>query len=190
MTKRDDDAAATAMEPVRLERVVDGAVQCHGILHAAGTARPIALPFDAWDALDSALSAAVERDEARAEIEALKSDRAWEMERANEAARLSADARDLADARDAAIAELRKELRDAEDDRTSRDAWAVNVCQAHDLDLGDAEYDLYVGIARHLRSVTAELAAEKAAHAKTRDSLKAAQVDAEAAPCPRCCRTA
>jgi uncharacterized protein (DUF3084 family) len=51
-----------------------------------------------------------------------------ERDRANEAARLSAEARDQADDLRTEIGELGEQIEILEQDRTSRDAWAVNLC--------------------------------------------------------------
>ena len=82
-----------------------------------------------------------ERDDARAEI-------ARAHARANEAARLSANARDDAEALNGVIAELREQIGIVEGDRTTTDAWAVNLAYQHHAGyrLDTASVDPYVAI--------------------------------------------
>ena len=86
----------------------------------------------------------------RAEVVALRRDRKWEADRANEAARLSADARDRADDLARQIEKLKEKLAIVEDDRTSRDAWAVNLGLRYDL---SEDLDPYDAIRRYLQKV-------------------------------------
>lgn len=87
---------------------------------------------------------------AMAEVEALKTDRAWEAKRANEAARLSAEARDQADDLRRQIEALNEHVSIVEGDRTDNDRWAVNLVVEFDLD-PPAKLDPYDAIARGLR---------------------------------------
>ena len=116
-------------------------------------------------ALDPAVIAAeqAEVQALRAEVVALKRDRKWEANRANEAARLSAAARGRADDLARQIEKLQEKLAAVDDDRTSRDAWAVNLGLRYDL---SEDLDPYDAIRRYLQKVILqrnEIMAERAA---------------------------
>jgi len=75
-----------------------------------------------------------------------------ERDRADEAARLSAEARDQADDLRTEIGKLGEQIEILEQDRTSRDAWAVNLCT--ELDLYKHPYEVaseFEAIAARLR---------------------------------------
>ncbi len=106
---------------------------------------------------DHLVAAIAERDEARAEAEAERTEARRAQARANEAARLSADARDDAEARDEVIADLREQLGIVEGDRLNVMAWVVNT--SIEFGLGDDPALWLPDIAAYMREQRDAIAA-------------------------------
>lgn len=103
----------------------------------------------------------------RAEVEALKRDRQWEMDRANEAARLSAEARDQAEELRREVERLGEHISAVEEDRAAAQRDAHHWKSARDATL--VEFEIVVGQKERLRADLEQARAELAELRKERE---------------------